>query len=405
MDRQQMGLRGAVASMDEDILIRKDYFREDWPTRKWFIKDLRNVLREEDGREVTFNQAGRMVTITYTHQGKRGAKTACSYASNGLLSSYVGEGYKVEARYKDNNADINVFAETKNYKTPNLAKADLNQTPYSNSYPFDLKCRQQLTDDGLVMKSSYFYLDSMPAMVYDYNYNHINQLVSEKCSDFTSGEKVQSYTKYTYDNQGYLIRKTIHSKAIDETWNYENNEFGDCTKLTIERPYGTIVYTFEYQYDEFDNWTVRLQFEDGVFDNAALRTLTYHRGAEKAVKNANDNAATGDEAYAKQAEKEARAAAKEADRQAKAQAREEAKAERDRIREEEKNMSKEERKAAQEQRKAVAAAQKEKEAAERRALKEQERLAREQEMAAKRAEKEAERAEKQAAKEKAAAEK
>ena len=39
MDRQQMGLRGNVASMDEDILLRKDYFREDWPERKWFVKD------------------------------------------------------------------------------------------------------------------------------------------------------------------------------------------------------------------------------------------------------------------------------------------------------------------------------------------------------------------------------
>ena len=28
MDREQMGLRGNVASMDEDILLRKDYFRE-----------------------------------------------------------------------------------------------------------------------------------------------------------------------------------------------------------------------------------------------------------------------------------------------------------------------------------------------------------------------------------------
>ena len=47
MDRQQLGLRGYVATMDEDILIRKDYFREDWPERKWFVKDLRNVLSED----------------------------------------------------------------------------------------------------------------------------------------------------------------------------------------------------------------------------------------------------------------------------------------------------------------------------------------------------------------------
>ena len=99
MDRQQMGLRGLVASMDEDILLRKDYFREDWPQRKWFAKDLRNVLREDDGRIVTFDIKGHMTTITYTHQGKKGMKTTCTYATNGLLTSFLGEGYKVEAKY------------------------------------------------------------------------------------------------------------------------------------------------------------------------------------------------------------------------------------------------------------------------------------------------------------------
>ena len=78
MDCQQMGLRGYVASMDEDILLRKDYFREDWPQRKWFVKDLRNVLREGDGRIVTFNPAGRLLSVTYTHQGRQGKTTSCS---------------------------------------------------------------------------------------------------------------------------------------------------------------------------------------------------------------------------------------------------------------------------------------------------------------------------------------
>ena len=207
MDRQQMGLRGYVATMDEDILIRKDYFREDWPERKWFVKDLRNVLSEDNGRIVTFNEAGRMTSITYTYQGKQGKKTNCTYASNGLLSAFVGEGYKVTAKYNGNMADINVYAETKDYKpSVNLRKADLNTAPYTNVYPFDLKCRQELGEDGLVLNSNYFYVDSMPAKICKYDYNHMNLLMSERVEDYTSGEKNITTVRYTYDNRGFLTK-------------------------------------------------------------------------------------------------------------------------------------------------------------------------------------------------------
>ena len=424
MDRQQMGLRGYVASMDEDILLRKDYFREDWPERKWFVKDLRSVLREDEGRIVTFNPAGRMLTITYTHQGKRGKTTTCSYASNGLLSSFVGEGYKVEAKYNGNMADINVFAETKDYKSVNLAKADLNTTPYTNTYPFDLKCRQELSDDGLVLKSSYYYVDSMPAKVSEYNYNHNNLLVSEKNTDFASDEKSVSTVKYTYDNRGFLVKKVTHGKALDETCTYENNDMGDCVKMTVERPYGTIVYTFEYVYDSMQNWTVRLQFEDGVFDNAALRTLTYHKapaepkakadkkgGAkqDKAVDKKGSKKSDTAAAVDKKAEKERAAAEKQAAKEAKARQKEEMKAQQARAKEAEKNMTKEQRKAAQAERKDAEKAAKEQVAAAAKAEKERatmEKKAEKQRLAAeKKAEKERAKAMKQAEKDRQIAEK
>ncbi len=406
-----MGLRGSVASMDEDILIRKDYFREDWPERKWFVKDLRNVLSEDNGRIVTFNPAGRMTTITYTHQGKQGKKTSCTYASNGLLSSFLGEGYKVVAKYNGNMADINVFVETKNYQgSVNLAKADLNTAPYTNVYPFDLKCRQELGDDGLVLTSKYYYVDSMPAKICVYNYNHLNQLMSEKVEDYTSGEKEVKTIRYTYDNRGFLTKKVLHCKSLDETTTYENNELGDCTRMTVERPYGTVVYTFDYVYDSMDNWTVRLQFEDGIFDNAALRTFTYHKDSKP--EKPKMNAAQSDKekaALEKRAEKERLEAEKKAAKEAKAREREELKAQEKQAKEAEKNMTAEERKAYREQRKAIEKAEKERKAAEKRAEKEriaaEKKAAKEIADAEKRAEKELKAAEKRAEKERKAAEK
>ena len=411
MDRQQMGLRGYVASMDEDILIRKDYFREDWPERSWFVNDLRNVLREDDGRIVTFNPAGHMTTITYTHQGKAGKKTQCNYASNGLLSSFLGEGYKVEAKYNGDVADINVYAETKDYKgIANLAKADLNTAPYVNAYPFDLKCRQELTDNGLVLKSSYYYVDSMPAKVCTYQYNHLDMLSSERIEDYSRGGKEITTVRYTYDNRGFLTQKVIHSKAVDETYTYVNNELGDCEQMTVERPYGTVVYTFRYVYDTMDNWTVRLQFENGVFNNAALRTLTYHKAPKEAKANVKKTDSDKQQELAeKQAKKELAAAEKKARKEAEARQKEEMKAQKERAREAEKNMTKEERKAYKEQQRAAEKAAKEKAAAEKRAEKERiaaEKAAEKERVAAeKRAEKERIAAEKAAEKERKAAEK
>lgn len=427
MDRENMGLRGNVASMDEDQLLRKDYFRDDWPQRKWFVKDLRNVLREEDGRIVTFNPNGRMVTVSYTYQGKIGPKTQCSYTSNGLLTSFTGEGYKIEAQYKGNMADINVYAETKNYsKSVDIARANLKGAEFSYVYPFDLKCRQELTDDGLVLTSSYYYVDSMLARECEYNYNHNNLLTSEKTVDYTSGEKNVSITKYTYDNQSFLVKKEVNSKAVDATFTYENNDLGDCVKMTVERPYGTVVYTFDYQYDDQNNWTVRLEYEDGVFDNATLRSFTYHKDsgkAQKADKKVKDNKkdkgnvkdkdgkAAAKEAMAaeKKVAKEQADAEKAAKKETEAKQKAAAKAEKQRIAEEEKNMTKEERKAAQEARKAAEkerkslekAAAKEKAAADK-ATKEKAKAEKEK---AKAAEKERKSLEKAAAKEKADTEK
>lgn len=430
MDRQQMGLRGYVATMDEDILIRKDYFREDWPERKWFVKDLRNVLSEDNGRIVTFNEAGRMTSITYTYQGKQGKKTNCTYASNGLLSAFVGEGYKVTAKYNGNMADINVYAETKDYKpSVNLRKADLNTAPYTNVYPFDLKCRQELGEDGLVLNSNYFYVDSMPAKICKYDYNHMNLLMSERVEDYTSGEKDITTVRYTYDNRGFLTKKVLHSRALDETTTYENNELGDCTKMTVERPYGTVVYTFEYVYDSMDNWTVRLEFEDGIFDNAAVRTLTYHKEPKEkkiavkepkekksAVKESKKERAVSEkkadkdkETDLKKAEKERQKAEKQAAKEAEKQQKAAKKAQEQQQKEQEKNLSKEEQKAMKAQRKAEEKAAKERTAAQKKAEKEmaaaQKKAEKERLAAEKRGAKEMAAAEKRAAKERKAAEK
>lgn len=335
MDAAWQGLRGPVASMDEDILIKKDYFRDDWPSRKWFRQDLRNCLQEDKGRIMTFNPNGRLASITYTNKGVAGLKTQCNYASNGLLSSFVGEGYKVEAKYSGTDADINIYAETKSYSSKvNLATADLNKAPYTNTYPFDMKCRQTLTPNGQILTSKYFYVDSVMAREISYTYNHLGLLAKEVVVDYQRDPNDPSVSTilYQYDNNNFLTRKTIKGTAINDVLTYVNNEMGDCVQLTIEHPYGNEVYTYEYEYDDWGNWIMRLQFKNGAFDCAALRTLVYRK---KAGTSAADEIALTEEAQsAKKAKmsfeaeqrKEAEAAQKEAMKQQRDKEKAEAKA-------------------------------------------------------------------------------
>lgn len=297
LDTKWEGLRGCVSSMDEDILLRSDDFREDWPTRKWFRDDMRKFLSEENGRVLNFNPAGRLLNITYTYQGKAGKKTSCTYASNGLLSSFLGEGYKVEAKYSaGGTVDMDIYTESKRYSTlKDITHDELSRVPYYTTYPFDMKCTQKLSSSGLILRSEYHYVDNVTLRICEYSYNHNDQIVSEKIKDYTKSPTKPQVTNvtYSYDGNDFLVRKTVKSPAADDVYDYVNNEHGDCVKLTITRAYEKHVYTYEYDYDDQDNWTIRLQYLDGKFDRAYLRTFTYHK---KAAKDAQVSIASDDNA-------------------------------------------------------------------------------------------------------------
>lgn len=284
MDAQQLGLRGNVASMDEDILIRKDFFRDDWVGRKWFTKDLRRFLKEDQGRELTFDNQGRPVTINYTLYGPVVRKTKLTYNKKGLLTAFSGEGYRATATYKDNIANINVYAETKQYDSKvNLEKDELAYAPYSNVYPFDTKCVQEISPSGRVLRSTYYFVDSMPAKECTYRYNAKGLMTEQNVTEYnTRVGKKETHFAYTYDTKGNLTSKSVKNLSQNDIFTYENNAHGDCERLTVEHTYGNVIYTFEYLYDDHNNWTTRVDFKNGEFDGAIIRNFTYY--PDKVVK-------------------------------------------------------------------------------------------------------------------------
>lgn len=300
MDRRELGLRGNVEALDECNLYRKDYFREDWPQRKWFRSDLRNILQEGDGHVYQFASNGRLKKVTYKHQGKVVASTECSYARNGRLTSFLGEGYKVVAKYEGNTGFIDIYAETRNYgRVGDLEHANLSTSAYKLDYPFAYSCRQDLNDEGMPLRSTYLNVDSTLAREVEYTYSFDGKVAEKRIKSYTGGQKPDEMVcSYTYDGFGNLIARRVTSKAVNETYAYKNNEHGDYTEMTVERAFGTDTYTYDYDYDEQGNWTLRLAFKNGDFEHATLRTITYGKGGkEKVDKDANADAPADGNAY------------------------------------------------------------------------------------------------------------
>ncbi len=283
MNRDELGLRGDVTAVDEDNLYKKEYFRDDWPSRRWFRTDLRQFLQEESGHIYTFTPQGNLEQVTYTRRGNKVAGTKVSYAKNGLLTSFLGEGYKIEGKYKGNRGDFNVYAEERTYSNGiDLGTADLATTGYTTSYPFAFTCRQQLSDDGLVLRSNYYYVDSMPARAVQYTYSALGRIAVMRTTFYDRNGRDASVTttSYTYDGRGHLVRKSVRNSGGNDLYTYQNNALGDCIEMQAEHPYGTSTYTYEYEYDDYGNWVLRLTFKDGEFEYATLRNITYGKNAK-----------------------------------------------------------------------------------------------------------------------------
>ncbi|MDY5969560.1 MAG: hypothetical protein SPJ13_06065 [Bacteroidales bacterium] len=302
MDREELGLRGNVETLDEDNFYRKDYFRDDWSQRKWFRSDLRSLLQEGEGHVYQFASNGKLKKVTYTSKGKEVASTECKYARNGRISSFLGEGYKMEAKYDGNSALIDIFAETHNYNNvSNLEHADLTTAKYSIDYPFAFSCRQTLNDEGMPLRSVYLNVDSTIASEVVYTYSFNGKIAQEHIKNYSNGSKIadEMIRNYTYDGDGNLIARRLTSKALNESYTYQNNEHGDCIEMKVERTYGTDTYTYNYDYDQQGNWTLRLTFKNGDFEHATLRSIQYSKESKaKTGKNADAVApADGDANY------------------------------------------------------------------------------------------------------------
>lgn len=298
MNRTELGLRGNVVAVDEDHLYKKDYFRDDWTTRSWFRKDLREFLQEEEGHIYTFTDKGNLEQVTYTYQGVRQATTRCSYAKNGLMTSFLGEGYRIEGKYNETSGELNVYAKQRNYGLgTDITTGDLN-SGYKIDYPFQYKLRQQISEDALVLKSSYFNVDSTLVREVEYAYSFNGRVLKETDRNYkANGTADVTVISYTYDGNGLLTHKGVKALAYNENYTYINNAMGDCIEMLSQRPFGNETYTYQYEYDSNGNWIIRLTFKDGTFESATVRELTYGKGSKEKRDKVEDSVPDDGNAY------------------------------------------------------------------------------------------------------------
>ncbi|MBP5536039.1 MAG: hypothetical protein J6X62_04525 [Bacteroidales bacterium] len=280
------GLRGEVSSVDVDHLIKKEYYREDWEQRPWFIDRLREFMQESDGYITKFNKKGVITQTTVTVEGTKIGSVNYSYKKDRIVG-YEGFGTKVEAEYKGQAANVNIYGYggVVNFK-PRVTKNGIDTWDWKDrskvrsikgAYQFVYTCRQKYDASGHLLESRYLYNDSTVAKVIRYKYSHRHLMTEQQYIQYRDNKPYDTtVVTYAYDLKDNLCKATLRSNAVDEVYSFKNNEIGDPETVNYDCPYESCVYTFRYVYDSLSNWTTRLDYKNGVFQGATLRNITYY---------------------------------------------------------------------------------------------------------------------------------
>ena len=280
------GLRGEVQQVDIDNLVRKEYYRTDWEQRPWFTDKLREFLQEADGQIVKFDKKGLIQQTTVTSEGNKVGTVKYEY-SKGRITGYEGFGTLVQAKYNGSRADVNIYGYggVVNFK-PRVTKHGIDTWDWKTrrpvrsikgAYQFVYTCRQRYDNNGMLRESRYLYVDSTVAKIIRYTYTHRDLMTEMQHIEYRDNKPFDTTTvNYAYDIKGNLCKATIRSRSVDEVYVFNNNEYGDPETVQFNSPYASNTYSFKYIYDTLTNWTTRLEYKDGEFKGATLRTITYY---------------------------------------------------------------------------------------------------------------------------------
>lgn len=147
------------------------------------------------------------------------------------------------------------------------------------TYEDDKVVQKQINqiDNNKIVETQVFDEEGKLSNKYQYDYSGADISVGKVFNDDGSLD-------VTFQNElsGGLLTKQIVKDSLEEITSiriYERNKKGDLITQKVEYPKDTTeyVYSFQYDYDEKDNWLKQYQFdEDGKIDDILVRNIVYY---------------------------------------------------------------------------------------------------------------------------------
>lgn len=112
-----------------------------------------------------------------------------------------------------------------------------------------------------------------PSSVYEYEYDSLNRIIQSRWISSSLGT-INSQWVYSYNEKNQIVKwsKTDEHGVLNESHEFEYDKFGNKTKETSDNG---ITLSWEYIYDNQENWTKSTQSKNGVEDIIVIREINY----------------------------------------------------------------------------------------------------------------------------------
>ncbi len=132
-------------------------------------------------------------------------------------------------------------------------------------------------NQGDIIQSDAYDLDGKMDSYKSYKYTIKNYLA--RLSYYSPDGTLKSTIHYKYNNEGHLIERSTYDSEGDLMDKFEAicDQFGNIINEKRYSDLGNIVWniSFEYTYDEYDNWIEKIDNQD-IFKNITFREIVYY---------------------------------------------------------------------------------------------------------------------------------
>lgn len=275
------------------------YFVEITPSTDSLVKfDTTYTLTS--GEVLTFDSLGKLeehsnTTYKNKEKVKERDRTIYSYTINGdvnIISFYENEDLQYRKTLVYNN-DNQLAEVVKRDRRDKLETTTLYY--YKEGKIFNIKVKDEnnvmlnfirlnYNSNGYLKEREYRGETMQLLHLQKYIYDTLNDGITRlNIYSYAIDEKLRALYSYQYDNKGNTIQQTITDSNKRVTL-YQTNAYNDNNELVKEVNFsdGTKkVNTYQYIYDEYNNWTTQTFFQSGQLVILQKRTITYYTKEKK----------------------------------------------------------------------------------------------------------------------------